>query len=85
MGEEVYFEVPLKLELENGRVQVSIGEIAYWPEDGCICLFYGKTPISPSEEDIRAYSPVNVFGRILGNPKVLRKVKSGDKILLEKA
>mgnify|MGYP000170855772 CR=1 FL=1 len=83
-GEEIYFEVPLRLEPENSRVKVSRGEIAYWPEGNCICIFFGKTPISPSAEDIRAYSPVNVFGRITGNLDLLRKVKSGNRVIIDK-
>lgn len=84
-GEEVYFEVPLKLPEENARVKVSLGEVAYWPEGNAICIFFGKNPASPSENDIRAYSPVNVFGRILGNAKALKTVREGDKIRLERA
>jgi len=83
-GDEVYFEVPLRLPLENGRVKVSLGEIAYWPEGHAICIFFGKNPASPSETDIRAYSPVNVFGRVLGDPKILRKVQAGDEIVLKR-
>jgi len=82
-GDEVYFEVPLKIEEENVRVRVSLGEIAYWPEGEAICIFFGKNPASPSESDIRAYSPVNVFGRIIGDPKILKQVKAGDRIRLE--
>ncbi len=84
-GDEVYFEVPLSLPKENARVKVALGEIAYWPEGEAICIFFGKNPASPSENDIRAYSPVNVFGKILGDPKVLKALKAGDKIRLDKA
>jgi hypothetical protein len=82
-GDEVYFEVPLSVKKENARVKVSLGEIAYWPEGEAICIFFGKNPASPSESDIRAYSPVNVFGRIMGDSKILKRVKAGDSIKLE--
>jgi len=82
-GDEVYFKVPLKLPPENARVEVKKGEVAYWPEGSCICVFFGRTPISPSDEDIRAYSPVNVFARIVGDPSVFSKVEEGERIAVE--
>jgi len=36
-------------------------------------------------DEIRPADPVNIFGKIMGNPKVFKKVKSGDKIRVEKA
>lgn len=82
-GDEVYFKVPLTLPPEGARVKVRKGEVAYWPEGRCICIFFGRTPVSPSEEDIRAYSPVNVFAKILGDPSIFRAVRSGDEVMLQ--
>src|SRR5436190_23574412 len=62
-GEEVYFEVPIKIAPEKeARAVVTPGEIAYWPEGHCIALGYGRTPISRGEET-RLASPGNVFAR----------------------
>jgi hypothetical protein len=31
-GDEIYFEIPLQLELENdARQDVDVGDLAYWP------------------------------------------------------
>jgi len=84
-GDEVYFEVPVELPAENARVRVQKGEVAYWPEEPSLCIFFGKTPVSPSEDDIRAYSPVNVIGRLVSDPSVLRTVKDGDRVRVERA
>lgn len=85
-GEEIYFEIPVKIGKENAQEEVEVGDLAYWVEGSCFCIFFGKTPISRSEKPI-AYSPVNVFGRITDKnfKEVLRKVKDGEKIRVEKA
>ncbi len=79
-GEEVYFEVPVKVKREEGaRAVVTPGEVAYWPEGHCIALGFGRTPISQGDET-RLASPCNIFGRVLGDVKRLAKVKAGTRI-----
>ncbi|MEM3673627.1 MAG: cyclophilin-like family protein [Candidatus Bathyarchaeia archaeon] len=34
---------------------------------------------------IKPYSPVNVIGKILNDPKILEKVEGGEKLRVEKA
>jgi len=84
-GEEIYFAIPVKTGLEQGsREVVSAGELGYWPTGHAFCIFFGPTPASRGEE-IRAASAINVIGRVLSDPKVLRKVKTGAKVTVEKA
>src|SRR4030042_5373789 len=84
-GEEIYFAIPVKTRLEQGaREVVSAGELGYWPTGHAFCIFFGPTPASRGEE-IRAASAVNVIGRVLSDPKVLRKIKEGTKVRIEKA
>lgn len=83
-GEEIYFTIPLKRELEEGQEIVNLGDLGYWPPGRAFCLFFGPTPVSrPSE--IRAASPVGLFGRLVDDPKLLRKVKEGEEVVVEKA
>ncbi|MBC7222798.1 MAG: hypothetical protein H5T59_00725 [Anaerolineae bacterium] len=84
-GEEIYFTIPVSLELaDDARDEVEVGELGYWPPGRAFCIFFGRTPASRGDEP-RAASPVNVFGRVEGNVKVFKKVRDGDAIVLERA
>lgn len=78
-GDEVYFEIPLELELEDGREVLEAGDVAYWPSGKSMCVFFGPTPSSKGNE-IRAYSAVSVFGRITGDAEIFRAVEEGERI-----
>ncbi|MGE0035466.1 MAG: cyclophilin-like fold protein [Xanthobacteraceae bacterium] len=83
-GEEVYFDVPVKLTREkDARAVVTPGEVAYWPDGHCIALGFGRTPISQGGE-CRLASPCNVFGNILGDVKALAQVRPGVRVQVAK-
>jgi len=82
-GDEIYFSIPVKVGLENAKAVVSEGDLGYWPPGSAFCIFFGLTPASQGDE-IRPASPVNVFGKIIGDSKVFKKVSSGAKIIIEK-
>jgi hypothetical protein len=81
-GDEIYFEIPVDLEPEDGREVVEAGDLGYWPPGTAFCIFWGRTPASQADE-IRAASPVNVFGRIEGDPTGFGAVRSGQPVRIE--
>lgn len=81
-GDEIYFPIPVTLQEENAQTIVSLGDLGYWPPGHAFCIFFGPTPVSRGQE-IRPASPVNVFGRIMGDPTVLRKVRDGEIVAVE--
>ena len=83
-GDEIYFSIPVDVDPENPREVVEMGDLGYWPPGSAFCIFFGPTPASKGDE-IRAASPVNVFGRIEGDPRVFTSVSNGDLVRLEKA
>jgi len=81
-GDEIYFSIPVTVPEENGQAVVSLGDLGYWPPGHAFCLFFGPTPASRGQE-IRPASPVNVFGRIIGDPTVLKTVRDGETVTVE--
>ncbi|MGC8835789.1 MAG: cyclophilin-like fold protein [Infirmifilum sp.] len=81
-GDEIYFSTPVSIGQEVGSDVVEKGDVAYWPPGDALCLFFGPTPASRGGE-IRPASPVNVFGKIVGDLTLLKKVKSGEKVRVE--
>ncbi len=82
-GDEIYFSIPVSQEAEDAQELVSLNDLGYWPPGTAFCLFFGPTPISKGQE-IRPASPVNVFGKIIGDAKVLKQVASGVEVTVEK-
>ena len=72
----IYFEleIPVHDEERDAQAAVPSGTVAFWPPGDCFCIFFGQTPASP----------VNVVGRLDGNPTEFAKVKSGEVIVMER-
>jgi hypothetical protein len=83
-GDEIYFEIPVKLsQAPDARADVEVGELAYWAPGRAFCIFFGPTPAS-IDETPRAASPVNVFGLVHDDATVLRGVRNGARVTITK-
>jgi len=83
-GDEIYFDIGLKLLKEHPTVKVDIGDIAYWPQGSSMCIFFGPTPIS-KDETPKPASEVNLIGRTNCPKEVLKNIKVGQTITIGKA
>ncbi|HEY7140168.1 MAG TPA: cyclophilin-like fold protein [Methylomirabilota bacterium] len=82
-GDEVYFAIPVSLPEDDARDVVERGDLGYWPPGRAFCIFFGTTPASQGDE-CRAASPVNVFGRVDGDPAAFKAVRAGTRVRLER-
>lgn len=83
-GDEIYFSIPVAMELESDAQEiVESGDLGYWPSGNAFCIFFGPTPMS-SEGEIRPASAVNMIGRIADDAAQLKERMSEKLIRVEK-
>ncbi|HOL67447.1 MAG TPA: cyclophilin-like fold protein [bacterium] len=83
-GEEIYFRIPLQTEINSPVTEVKKGDLGYWPDGACFCIFFGPTPVSTGDRIIPA-SAVEIIGKLVTDDySGLRKVRSGAPVVLEK-
>jgi len=78
-GEEIYFDIPVAMGEENAVETVRKGDLGYWPAGQCFCIFFGMTPMSASEDQIKPASAVNPIGRI-ENADALKQHGAGEPV-----
>lgn len=83
-GDEIYFSVGIKVKEENSRVDMEVGEVAYWPPGEALCIFFGPTPVSITNKP-KAYSPVNPIGIVKEGMEILYKIRGGEEVTVELA
>ncbi len=83
-GDEIYFDIGVDIAAEQPKEVVAMGDLGYWPPGRAFCIFFGPTPASTGDE-IRPASAVNVFGKVAGDPRVFKTVRTGTRVRLERA
>jgi hypothetical protein len=83
-GDEIYVDTGIEAPSTGATLDLRIGDVAYWPEGKCLCVFFGPTIISTTEKPVPA-SPVVVIGRTMASPEELRRVEENEKINISAA
>jgi hypothetical protein len=83
-GEEIYFEIPSELPSDNKTLDVVAGDVAYWPEGRCLCVFFGRTPLSKWSDKPVPASEVVVIGKVSEGLKSLRSVEEGERVTVDR-
>jgi hypothetical protein len=82
-GEEFYFKMPgVKDYRETATTQVKVGDVAFWGTGQVLAIFFGRTPMSVGADPVPA-DRVNVIGKILGDPALLRQALAATTIRVE--
>ncbi len=74
-GEQVYFQVPLRMGPEKGVTMVSEGDVAFWPLGGALCLFKAA---------MQTHGSVSLVGKVTSGLEIFTKVRSGTPIKIDR-
>jgi hypothetical protein len=80
-GDEIYVDTGIEASPVGATLDLHVGDVAYWPEGKCLCVFFGPTIISTGAKPVPA-SPVVVIGKTLASPEELRRVEENEKITI---
>jgi len=78
-GQEIYFDIGFKASASDATMEIDAGDVAYWPQGKCLCVFFGPTPVSIDLKPVPA-SPVVIIGKVSENYSDLKNIKLGEKI-----
>lgn len=82
-GEEFYCKVPgVKDFRETATTKLKVGDVAWWGPGEVLAIFFGRTPMSMGPDPVPA-DRVNVIGRIVGDPTLLRQAYEAATIRIE--
>ena len=79
-GEEIFFNIPLKVDLEkDAKSIIEFGEVAFWTEGSAIAIGDGPIPISKKDE-IKLVAPCNIWADSIFDKEFFRDVHEEDKV-----
>jgi uncharacterized protein len=83
-GASLHFKVPLESGRDrSARINGALGDVYLWDQEDRILIPFGPTPISRPGE-IRLPAPCNRWARVAGDVTLLRSVKPGAKVTLQR-
>ena len=85
IGGQIYFEMPVDYPEHGTPVKtLEVGDIAYWPGVGAVCIFFGPTPLSGKDGlPVSRYSVVKI-GKVLDDCSSMESAGDRQPITLER-
>lgn len=76
LGGMVYCELPLDsiMPKEHRVTELDVGDIAYWPGPGALCIFFGPTPLSGKDGKPVAPYPVIKIGKMIDDCSAMENI-----------
>jgi len=85
LGCQIYFEMPVDCPAPKDLVtKLDVGDIAYWPSAGALCVFFGPTPLSGDDGLPVAPYPVKKIGRVVDDCSSMESAGDRRRITLER-
>ena len=86
LGCQIYFEMPVdNAEPQDLVKKLEVGDIAYWPKVGALCIFFGPTPLSGEDGKPVSKYPVTKIGRMIDDCSSMEYAGDRQLITIEKA
>ena len=86
LGCQIYFEMPVdNAEPQDLVKKLEVGDIAYWPKVGALCIFFGPTPLSGEDGKPVSKYPVTKIGRMIDDCSSMEYAGDRQPITIEKA
>jgi hypothetical protein len=86
LGSQIYFDMPVEYTDRLNKVtKLEVGDIAYWPGVGALCIFFGPTPLSGDDGKPVSHYPVIKIGRVIDDCSSMEYAGDRQPITLERA
>jgi len=83
-GDEIYFDIGIACPRRGETTSVKAGDVGYWPQGQCLCVFFGPTPASSGPDPVPA-SAVVIVGRTNAPADLLKSIRDGEYISVSAA
>lgn len=86
LGSQIYFDLPVdNADPKELVTKLDVGDIAYWPKVGALCIFFGPTPLSGDDGLPVSHYPVCKIGKMIEDCSTMEDAGDRQPITIEKA
>ena len=85
LGSQIFFEMPVEhLDEHETATKFDVGDVAYWPKVGALCMFFGPTPLSGEDGLPVSRYPLIKIGRLIGDCSSMEDAGDRQSVTLER-